>query len=198
VTACWRCAAARPEGVFCPVCGTIQPLIEADHFARLGLERAFSQDPKAMEATHRALQRDVHPDRFVSRDPEEQAYALAWSTAQNDAFTVVRDPQLRAEYLLELLGLDVPPEEGRIRLRPAFLMELLELREAALELRGQDAHVERGRLAREVAARYEATLAELGAILDEGDETRLERALVLLGELRSLRKVLDELEEQDD
>ena len=198
---CWQCGAPA-QGLFCDACKVIQPPDpRLDHFARLGLTRAFAQDADAVGVAHRNLQRLVHPDRFAQRSDHERRLSMGHATALNDAARVVRDPLTRAEYLLALRGRSMNQEgEGRVRLDPAFLMEVIELREAVDELDGPDAHPERARMAREVAARYEAMMTDLGARLDMTDaqeDTDLDAMVQAAAQLRYLRRALDELQVDD-
>lgn len=196
--ACWQCGAEIDAAeLFCPTCDALQPPDpKTDHFARLGLERRFAQDEDEITRRHRALQRKLHPDRFVSRSDRARMLSLQHATALNDAVRILRDPLRRADYLLRLLGRDVDSDEGTIKLDPAFLMEVFELREAIGELSGIDAHVERGRLERDIAGRYEKKLAALGEGLDadgERSEAELDRLAQLAAQLRYLRNILAEL-----
>ena len=58
--------------------------------------------------------------------------ALSRSRALNDAYQTLKKPVARAEYLLERAGVTIGDNE---RLDPAFLMEILELREELAEAR---------------------------------------------------------------
>ncbi len=196
---CWQCGAesAEPGAVFCSACDALQPPDPSvDHFARLGLPRRFEQDEADVTARHRALQRKLHPDRFVSRGDRMRMLSLQHATSLNDAVRIVRDPLSRADYLLALLGRDPTAEEGTLKLEPAFLMEVFELREAIGELSGIDAHVERGRIERTIAARYEEKLGALGRGLDaDGERTdgELDALAQLAAQLRYLKNILREL-----
>lgn len=196
--ACWQCGADIDAAeLFCPTCGTLQPPDpKTDHFARLGLERSFAQEPDEIVKRHRALQRKLHPDRFVSKGAKVRVLSLQHATALNDAVRLLRDPVKRGAYMLGLHGRDLDAEEGTIKLDPMFLMEVFELREAIGELSGVDAHVERGEMERDIAARYEARVAELGAGLDaEGERTEaeLDALAQIAAQLRYLEGILAEL-----
>lgn len=197
--ACWQCGAEIDAAeLFCPTCETLQPPDpKTDHFARLGLERRFEQDVAAITGAHRKLQRRLHPDRFVNRGDRVRMLALQHATTLNDAARILRDPLKRADYLLSLAGREMDHEEGKLKLDPGFLMEVFELREAIGELSGVDAHVERGRLERDIAARYEGKLAKLAEGLDaEGErgDGELDGLAQLSAQLRYLRNILDDLQ----
>ena len=102
----------------------------------------------------------------------------------------------RAAYLLKLLGIDVDDDRG-VKLSPAFLITILELRESLEELVGPDAHVERQRIQQSVALEYEEGLARLGTRLDattKPDESALNGLGQLHAQLKYLRRTLDEIE----
>jgi molecular chaperone HscB len=78
-----------------------------DFFTLFNLPRHLHLDLAALEKTFYAQSRKLHPDRFASRPPAEQAAALAASSALNDAYRTLRDPILRTEYLLALEGIQL-------------------------------------------------------------------------------------------
>ena len=146
--------------------------------------------------TFRKIQRQVHPDRFVSSTDTERRFALEHSTVLNDAFRILKEPMPRAGYMLQLLGLDVEDERS-VTLAPSFLMTILELRESLEELTGPDAHVERRRIQQSVVLEYEEGLSRLGSRLD--GQSSIEPATLnnlgqLYAQLKYLRRVLEEIE----
>ena len=161
---CWKCqaTAALPT---CPHCGALQPLPPGtDHFAVLGLERRHDLTRALVDERQRELSRLVHPDRFATAAATERRHSLLWATAVNDAAKVLRDPVKRAEYLLKLKGVDVGAEQaGRQQVDPAFLMEVMELREElqAAGRRHDDTRV--AALAAGVRRRRDALLDEVAA-----------------------------------
>jgi molecular chaperone HscB len=134
--ACWSCqAAAGAERLLCPACGALQPAPAGlDHFAALGLPRAFPLDLADLERRFRERSRQLHPDRFARKSPRERRLSLERSTGLNDAYRTLREPRVRAAYLLRLLGRD-PQAEARTFRDPEFLEEQLEAREQLAEAR---------------------------------------------------------------
>jgi len=96
-------------------------------FERLGLPRRFSLDASELERKYLALSRGAHPDFHSDATAEVQAHAEAESAAINEAYATLKDPFRRAEALLKLLG--GPNASEQKEMPPAFLMEMLELRE---------------------------------------------------------------------
>src|SRR6476660_6354984 len=147
-----------------------------DHFERLGLPRRFLLDSAEVERQYLARSRAVHPDYHQLASAAEQRASLGLSAALNEAYTTLKDPFKRAEYLLKLDGgpsaselKDVPPE---------ILEEMLDVR---LEIAGlapdspQAASVE-GQL----AALRDGLLAQVGGLLDGTSPSRLTDARRLL------------------
>lgn len=78
-----------------------------DYFALFALPRHLRLNTADLEKHFYAQSRRLHPDRFASRPPEEQAEALRRSSALNDAYRTLRDPLARTEYLLSLEGVQM-------------------------------------------------------------------------------------------
>jgi molecular chaperone HscB len=77
------------------------------YFAIFSLPPHLVIDTAALEKSFYALSRKLHPDRFASRPPDEQAAALAESSRLNDAYRTLKDPIARTEYLLKLEGVEM-------------------------------------------------------------------------------------------
>src|SRR3954454_8719783 len=96
-------------------------MADMTHFERLGLPRRFRLDPAELERNYLARSREVHPD-FTGDDPA----SLTESAALNEAYSTLRDPFRRAEYLLTVEG---GPSAGDVKqMPPEFLEEMLDLR----------------------------------------------------------------------
>ena len=78
-----------------------------NYFEIFSLPRHLQIDLPGLERSFYAQSRRLHPDRFASRPPSEQAEALEHSSRLNDAYRTLRDPILRTEYLLSLEGVQL-------------------------------------------------------------------------------------------
>jgi molecular chaperone HscB len=126
--ACWSChGPIAPTALFCATCRAVQPPRDIDHFARLGLPRGFAIDAQELDRLYFARQRQLHPDRFVTRSARERAISQSQAVSLNDAYEALRTPLSRAEYLLRLGGAPVD-RDPTIR-DPRLLSEQLERRE---------------------------------------------------------------------
>lgn len=105
-------------------------------FECLGLPVTARVDRETLEAQYLELAKRWHPDRFVSSPSQEQAAAQRMAAQVNEAYRTLKDPVRRAEYLVKLGGIDLDssdPETGAPAPSPAFLMEMLERRDAIEE-----------------------------------------------------------------
>jgi len=180
-----------------------------DPFAVLGLERRFDVDLKVAEKNHRELSRALHPDRYSGAGASEKREALSRAVEVNEAWRIVRDPVRRAEALFALAGIPTG-ETTEPKPSPAFLMEMMEQREALAEAKAAGDAAAARTLGEAIAARAraaESSLAEAfaGAGLEEplvGDRatrpTTVHRAdarhVGRLGELRFYRRFLEEVD----
>lgn len=131
-----------------------------DFFDRLGLPRRFVVDAAALERAYLARSRAVHPDYHLAGPSADLNASLELSAAVNEAYNTLRDPFARAEHLLALEGGPSAAEQKDVP--PAFLMEVMELRERLETARGNAAETER--LAADFASRYDALLGAVGAL----------------------------------
>jgi molecular chaperone HscB len=136
--------------------------LDSDDFELFGVPRRYAQDRAELDARWRALQAEVHPDRFVAEGAAAQRLAMQWAVRVNEAHQRLRDPLKRAAYLCELLGAPIEAENNTA-MPPAFLMQQMEWREALDEARDVAA-VEA--LEAEVARFRDDALASLASTLD--------------------------------
>lgn len=156
-----------------------------DHFARLGLPAALDLDAAALDRAYFALQRQWHPDRFVSRPPDERARASAEAASLNEAYRTLKDPLSRAFYMAGMAGVDLPGD-GKTIDDPDLLMEAMEAREALHDADTLDAV---DKLAAEARQDVQKALAELASLFLANDRAAIRKALL---RLRYLDKFAEE------
>jgi molecular chaperone HscB len=190
-----------------------------DPFATLGIARAFDVDLAAVEKVHRELSRALHPDRYVGASPSERRASLAKAVEVNEAWRVVRDPIRRADALLALRGVATGEGPGAPTADPAFLMDMLEHREALSEARQSKDREAVRRMAAAIEERargVERALAEGFARVDAkaspSDDAKASRSVDAkaspsddvdglagkVGELKFYRRFLDEVSAIED
>ncbi|KQU64484.1 MULTISPECIES: Fe-S protein assembly co-chaperone HscB [unclassified Rhizobacter] len=137
--------------------------LDSDDFELFGLPRRFALDRDELDARWRALQAEVHPDRFASEGASAQRIAMQWAVRVNEAYQRLKNPLQRAAYLCELNGAAIDAENNTA-MPGSFLMQQMEWREA-LDDAGDLPAVEV--LADDVASHRRQALAALQAALDE-------------------------------
>jgi len=101
-----------------------------NHFELFGLPERFRCDAALLDRAYRALQSEVHPDRYAAATEKERRLALQSSARVNEAYRALKDPVARAQYLLALHGVDAA-SDAQASLAIAFLERQLERHEAA-------------------------------------------------------------------
>jgi molecular chaperone HscB len=162
-----------------------------DPFALFGLAPRYDLDPAALEARFRERSREVHPDRQPNASPAERAQAMIRTRALNDAYQVLKRPERRAEQLLARAGLTIGDHE---RVDPAFLAEVLELREELALARAAGRLDDVARLETAMKARRDEHLAALAPLFAAGDADALAQVKQHLITLRYLGRYLEECE----
>lgn len=136
--------------------------LTSNDFELFGLPRRFAQDRAALDGRWRALQAEVHPDRFASEGAAAQRVAVQYAVRVNEAYQRLKDPLKRAAYLCELAGQPVDAENNTA-MPPAFLMQQMEWRESLDAAEGAEAVQA---LADEVGEARRKALAAIEHLLD--------------------------------
>jgi len=165
-----------------------------NYYDLFGLPVAFEVDLSALAARYRELQRIVHPDRHASGTDQQRRLSLQGATYLNEALGTLKDPLLRARYLLALRGVD-PDGSSNRPMSPHFLMEQMALRERLAELRGEaDPLAAANAFLADVRRRVASAVAALSGQFATGDAASLGAAAEGLRELQFLRKLQHEAE----
>lgn len=127
-----------------------------------------------------ANSRKYHPDFYTLEDAATQAEVLEKSTLNNQGYKILKDDDQRLKHLLELKG--ALGEEGKNPIPQDFLIEVMDINEALMELEFDDDPTLRAK-AKATATTLESELqAEVADLLDNYDD-----ALVTENELNQLR-----------
>jgi len=179
---CPRCSAPLASPIACSRCGTLLTLPPGtDHYALLGVPRAFPIDEAVLERAYLKASRLVHPDYFGGKPKEEQQQAMRATALLNDAYQTLRDPVRRGEYLLRLLGGKTASADRTTP--PCFLAEMLELREETDDPALPEAR--KAELLADVNGRVAALLRELPPLFEKALASSIGQRGGLLSALRS-------------
>jgi molecular chaperone HscB len=165
-----------------------------DPFDLLGLEPRFAIDVSLLEQRHRDLSKALHPDRYAGAPAAERRLSLSRAIDVNEAMRILRDPVRRAEALLVRAGVAVG-EVAEPKPPASLLMEMMEVREELAEARRAQDSARIAKLADGMKRRQSEVERELGRLFDgiPRDDQSIAGALPALGELRYVRRFLDEV-----
>ncbi|THY04132.1 Co-chaperone Hsc20 [Aureobasidium pullulans] len=119
---------------------TLLPQTHYDFFPSFGPDALppkgpFTLDLSLLRREFLQLQAKAHPD-LAPQEKKRQAEAL--SARINEAYKTLQNPLLRAQYILELRGIDVAGDETAKVEDPELLMEVLETREVIEEAASEE------------------------------------------------------------
>lgn len=102
-----------------------------NYFEFYDLPVTLKIDAIALKKQYIALSKKYHPDFFTQATPEEQAQVLEMASRNNEAYKVLSNRESRIQYVLELSG---QWQEGSQTLPQEFLMEMMDINEALMDL----------------------------------------------------------------
>ncbi|CAL4325818.1 Co-chaperone protein HscB [Buchnera aphidicola (Eriosoma lanigerum)] len=99
-----------------------------NYFNLFGLSEKFQIDNELLLKNFYSLQKKFHPDLFICSSLQKKQEALQKSILINNAFHILQDPYLRAEYLLNLNHIDINHNKFSLN-KNTFLKKYLQLYE---------------------------------------------------------------------
>lgn len=175
-----------------------------NHFEMFNVPVQFALDSADLQQRYRQLQQTLHPDRFANASERDRLLAVQRSAQLNDAYTTLRSPLARAEYLLHLQGIDLAHEQTTVR-DPEFLMAQMAWRERLEELESVKGQALSGDAEKclpliDAAMRdLEGETLELFQQLEQAlAAAQYEPAAVLIRKLKFMAKLRTELEGLED
>ena len=166
-----------------------------NHFELFGLVEGFELDTRQLADTYRQLQTQFHPDRFATAPEREQLVAVQRAAQINDAYTTLKTPLRRAEYLLSLRGTDIRGEQQTLQ-DTSFLMQQLEWRERLADLKGEaDPEGAIKDFRQEIGHDHQLLMQQLTLTLAAGDDLIAADCVL---KLKFVDKLLEELERFED
>ncbi|SMC48737.1 Fe-S protein assembly co-chaperone HscB [Pedobacter africanus] len=170
-----------------------------DYFAFYGLPLSFNPDMAVVKQQFYALSKKYHPDFYINESQEKQAEVLELSTVNNNAYQVLSDPQKRLHYILEFKG--ILKEGENYALPQSFLMEMMEVNEALMDLQFEPDAARLAALKAEVATIEQAISAEIlkqTVLFDNLNAAAQDDSLLVIKELYYRNKYLIRIRESID
>jgi len=167
-----------------------------NYFEFYGIPVSFRIDEAALRSMYYRNSKRYHPDFHTLSGEEQQADMLDMATLNNDAYQTLSDPDKRMRYVLKVKGL--LEEENKLSVPQEFLVDMMEINEALMELEF-DADPERLKFVGQTVANLEKSLDEnIRPILDryneqDGTPADLQEVLEYFLKKRYLLRVLENL-----
>lgn len=169
-----------------------------NYFELFNIPVSFDVDLSVLPHTYQQLQRLTHPDKFASGSEQQKLVAVQKNAQVNDAYSILKSPLSRAEYLLSLRGIDLQHEQQTIK-DSAFLMQQMEWREALAEITEQaDPLAALESLEDEINQTIKSDLAQLRLSLISEQAADEQKAADIIRQLKFLYKLLSEIELKED
>lgn len=140
--------------------------LDSTDFELFGLPSRFAVQRAELDARWKALQGQVHPDRFAAQGASAQRLSMQWSVRVNEAYRRLKDPLSRAAYLCELRGVKID-SQSNTGMPADFLVQQMAWREALEDAVSPDAVSE---LADEVARQKAERLTLIETLLDHSND----------------------------
>ena len=153
-------------------------------FDLLQLPKAFVIDLKKLDQNYQSIQKEIHPDRFASLGDDTKLESIKKTAQVNDAYQTLKSPIRRAEYLLQLHGVNIH-DEKYTAVPQDFLMQQMEWREE-LEMHKQD-KLALEKLAADIQKNKNQMINQLPAFFDNKDD--LNDAIKTTRELNFIEKI---------
>lgn len=170
------------------------------HFELFNLPVSFELDLQDLSQRFRELQRAVHPDRFANASDLEKRMSVEKAALINDAYQILKSPQRRARYMLELQSVSFDDEKD-MALDPTFLMEQIELREALAELnQSTDPIASLNKIMADIKSRISVVIQGLreGLEQEQLDEVQKINLKQMIHKMQFLNKLQEEAEYQEE
>ena len=138
-----------------------------NYFELYGIPVSFHPDEALVKKKFYELSKRFHPDFHVNETDEKQSEILELSTLNNKAYQVLSDPLKRIEYILSLNNLLA--EGDKYVLPQDFLMDMMDVNEALMELQFEGNAVQLMEISRQIDDMEMSLFDELKQYTDEFD-----------------------------
>lgn len=172
--------------------------IQQDYFAFLGLPAAYDLDVRELTSRFRELQKQLHPDRHAHLSEREQRMSVQYTAYLNEAYSTLKSPLLRAQYLLKKRGVDTT-NESSVKLDPMFLFEQMELRESLEQAKvAADVEDQLETMADSVESQLALLEKQFSACIVSESDSALAEAEVVIRKMQFAVKLQKEIEQAEN
>lgn len=173
-------------------------LLVVNFFQLFDLDVEFDIDLNELSTIYQTLQKTAHPDRFAHASSQEQLLAAKKSTLINDAYQALKNPLQRAQYILELRGVETPSEQASFG-DVSFLMRQMELREMLEEVKhASDVDAAVFEVSQVFESEFSTLFTQLQSLISEKSDEANKAAIENLRKLKFYQKLNIELDKLED
>ena len=151
-----------------------------NYFELFNLPERFQLDLEILQENYRAIQKEIHPDRFATSSENEKVQSMIKSTQANDAYQTLKSPIKRAKYILSL-----HKSIEKITLPPDFLMQQMEWEEYLESISKQKVELEK--FSHLINSKYQKNIIALEKVCDK--DNNWNGAMEILNELQFVEKL---------
>lgn len=171
-------------------------LFETNNFFEIfSLPCGWQVDSGLLDSNYRQLQREFHPDRYAASGEVEKRLAVQTTSLINQAYETLKSPLKRAQYLLELEGINAD-QESHITSDASFLMQQIELRESLEEAeQSEDPLSALESMHDNVEAQYQQLQ---NSFKEQYQSTEYNTALDTVAKMQFFSKLLIEIEQREE
>jgi len=165
-----------------------------NYFELFDLPASYELDVSELSNRYRKLQAAVHPDKFANASDLEKRLSMQQSALINEAYQTLKNPLLRARYMLQLKGVDLS-NESSANMDSEFLMQQMRLREELEQVRGaNDPEAKLIIIAKEIEQAIAEQVTVLTRLFDEGDDAQLTKIADYVRRMQFMVKLQRETE----
>ncbi|HEY5603707.1 MAG TPA: Fe-S protein assembly co-chaperone HscB [Gammaproteobacteria bacterium] len=165
-----------------------------NYFELFNLPAAYDLDLTELSTRYRKLQATVHPDKFANATDLERRLSMQQSALINEAYQTLKNPLLRARYMLQLKGVDLSSESS-VNMDSEFLMQQMRLREELERVRAQNnPEAKLLVIAKEIEQAIAEQITVLTSLFDESNEKKIPQIADYVRRMQFMVKLQHETE----
>jgi len=150
-----------------------------NYFDFYGIPQSFHLDESLVKRKFYELSKTYHPDFYINHPEEKQQEILELSTQNNKTYQILSNPSKRLEYILQLNNHALECE--KYQLPQEFLMEMMDINEALMDLEFEPNPSALENISRQIAEIEEALKKELNSLTEVFEQkTKEEKENLLL------------------
>ncbi len=167
-----------------------EEILTSNFFELFGLPVTYDVNLNQIQQQYMTLQKQVHPDKFANASDLEKRLSMQQTSWINEAQTTLKDPVLRAIYLLKLSGVDFSLE-NETTMDAAFLMQQLEMRERLENIKSETDPLDRlDEIAKDVKT---TTKTMMESFAQSFESEQLDEAREWIRKLQFMQKAKNEI-----